>query len=106
MALELSHMREHSCRSLRNLSWYALSKEFGSNSYILSLYARLCNRSLFVRRPTNERRPKKVTFTKTVFSINSTTHKMSIKNPTRSSEEEAEYQIPNLSVYLRYLNIR
>jgi hypothetical protein len=27
------------------------------------------------------------------------------ENPTRSSEEEAEYQIPNSGVFLRYLKI-
>jgi hypothetical protein len=31
--------------------------------------------------------------------------KSASENPTRSSEEEAEYQIPNSSVYLRYLKI-
>jgi hypothetical protein len=29
--------------------------------------------------------------------------KSELEKPTRSSEEEAEYQIPNSSVYLRYL---
>jgi hypothetical protein len=29
-----------------------------------------------------------------------------LEKPTRSSEEEAEYQIPNSSVRLRYLKIR
>jgi hypothetical protein len=28
-----------------------------------------------------------------------------LENPTRSSEEEAEYQIPNSGVCLRYLKI-
>jgi hypothetical protein len=31
--------------------------------------------------------------------------KLALKKPTRSSDEDAEYQIPNLSVYLRYLKI-
>jgi hypothetical protein len=32
--------------------------------------------------------------------------KSALEKPTRSSEEEAEYQIPNSSVYLRCLKIR
>jgi hypothetical protein len=31
--------------------------------------------------------------------------KSASKKPTRASEEEAEYQIPNSSVYFRYLKI-
>jgi hypothetical protein len=65
-----------------------------SSNYILGLCGGLCNISLFVRRPTNERRFKKVTCNRSAFSINSTPNKISIGNPTKSSEdEEAEYQI-------------
>jgi hypothetical protein len=32
--------------------------------------------------------------------------KSASEKPTRSSEEEAEYQIPNLNVYFMYLKIR
>jgi hypothetical protein len=39
--------------------------------------------------------------TRSALSINPTTYKIT----TRFSEEEAEYQIPNSSVYLRYLKI-
>jgi hypothetical protein len=78
-----------------------------SSNYILGLCGGLCNISLFVRRPTNERRSKKVTCNRSAFSINSTPDKISIGNPTRSSEDEvAEYQIQNSSVYLSYLKIR
>jgi hypothetical protein len=38
-----------------------------SNSYILNLYGGLSNRRLFARRPTNERRSKKVACTKSAF---------------------------------------
>jgi hypothetical protein len=49
-----------------------------SSNYILSLCGGLCNRTLFARRLANERRSKKVTRTRSVFSINSITHKISI----------------------------
>jgi hypothetical protein len=77
-----------------------------SSSYILSLYGGLCNRRLFVSKSTNKRRSKKMTCTRSAFSVNPTTHKIHIEKPTRSSDEEEEYQITNSSVYLRYLKIR
>jgi hypothetical protein len=49
-----------------------------NNNYILSLRGGLSNRRLFVRRPTNEKRSKKVTCTRSAFLINSTIHKISI----------------------------
>jgi hypothetical protein len=74
---------EHSCRWLRNLSWYALYKEFRSNNYILNLCGGLCSRSLFARRTTNKRRSKKMTCTRSAFSINFTPGKISIKIPNK-----------------------
>jgi hypothetical protein len=50
-----------------------------SSSYILNLRDGLCNRSLFARRPTNKKRSKKMICTRSAFSINSNTHKISIK---------------------------
>jgi hypothetical protein len=58
-----------------------------------------------LRRPANKRRSEKVVSTRSALSIDLTPHKISIKKPTRSSEEEAEYQIPNSGVFLRYLKI-
>jgi hypothetical protein len=104
MAIELSHMREHPCRSLRNLSWYALFKEFRSSSYILDLSGGLLNRRLFTSRPTNKRRFKKMARTRSVFWSIPQPTKLASEKPTRSSDEEAEYKIPNLSD-LRYLKI-
>jgi hypothetical protein len=77
-----------------------------SNSYILNLCGGLCNRSLFVRRPTNKRRSKKMTCTRNVFRSIPQPAKSALEKPTRSSDEEVEYKIPNLSVYLGYLKIR
>jgi hypothetical protein len=76
-----------------------------SSSYILGLCGGLCNRRLFVRRPINKRRSKKVTSTISVFLVIPQPTKSASEKPTRSKDEEAEYQIPNLSVYLRYLKI-
>jgi hypothetical protein len=77
-----------------------------SSSYILDLCGGLCNRRLFVRRPTNKRRSKKVTCTRSVFRSIPQPAKSASEKPTRSSNEEAKYQLLNLSVYLRYLKIR
>jgi hypothetical protein len=49
-----------------------------SSSYILGLGGGLCNSRLFLRRPANERRSKKMTSLRGVFSINPTTRKISI----------------------------
>jgi tRNA G18 (ribose-2'-O)-methylase SpoU len=46
--------------------------------YILGFYGVLCDRRLFVSRPTNKRRSKKMACTRSAFSINPTTYKMSI----------------------------
>jgi hypothetical protein len=77
-----------------------------SGGYILSLCGGLGNWRLFSRRPTNERRSKKMISLRSAFTNNPTTHKITIGKPTKSSEEEAEYQIPNSSVCLRHLKIR
>jgi hypothetical protein len=76
-----------------------------SSSYILGLYGGLCNRRLFVRRLTNKRRFKKMACIRSVFQSIPQPVKLASENPTRSSDEEAEYQIPNSSVDLRYLKI-
>jgi hypothetical protein len=64
--------------------------ETTSSSYILSLYGGLCNRRLFVRRPTNKRRSKKMACTRSAFFL-SISHpvKSALEKPTRSSDEEA-----------------
>jgi hypothetical protein len=54
-----------------------------TSSYILNLCGGLCNSGLFLRRPINKRRIKKMTCTKSVFSINSTTHKISIEKSNK-----------------------
>jgi hypothetical protein len=77
-----------------------------SRSYILGLYGGLCNGRLFASRPTNKRRSKKMTCTRNDFWSIPQPTKSGSENPTRSSNEEAEYQIPNSSVYLRYLENR
>jgi hypothetical protein len=76
-----------------------------SSSYILNLCGRLCNRRLFVRKRANKRRSKKITYTKSVFWSISQPAKSASEKPTRSSDEEVEYEIPNSSVDLRYLKI-
>jgi hypothetical protein len=65
-----------------------------SSSYILGLCGGLCNRRLFARRPTNKRSFKKMTCTRSAFLSIPHPAKSTSKKPTRSSDEEAEYQIP------------
>jgi hypothetical protein len=43
----------------------------------------LCNKKLFARRATNKRRSKKMTCTRSTFSINSTTHKISTRKANK-----------------------
>jgi hypothetical protein len=71
-------MRELSQTSLQSLSWCELSKEFMSNSYILSFGGGLYNRRLLLRRLANERRSKKITSPRSALSVNPTTRKISI----------------------------
>jgi hypothetical protein len=54
-----------------------------SSSYILSLCDGLCNRRLFASRPTNQRRSKKMTCTKSDFLVNLTTQKISIRKANK-----------------------
>jgi hypothetical protein len=63
-----------------------------TSSYILSLCGGLSNRRLFVRRPTDERRFKKVTCIRSAFSINSTTRKISIR---KANKIQRRSRIPN-----------
>jgi hypothetical protein len=81
IALLLSHIR----RTLSNLTQKSHGvhypknlKAVASSSYILDLGGGLCNRGLLSRRPTNERRSKKMTSPRGALSVNPTTHKMSI----------------------------
>jgi hypothetical protein len=62
----------HSMHYSKNL-WAA-----ASSSYILGLGGRLCNWTLFPRRPANERRFKKMVSTRRALSVNLTTRKISI----------------------------
>jgi hypothetical protein len=76
-----------------------------SGIYILGLCGGLCNKRLFARRPTNKRRSKKMTCTRSAFRSIPQPTKSALEKPERSSDEEAEYEIPNFSVYFRYLKI-
>jgi hypothetical protein len=96
---------ELSQRSLQSLSWCAQSIGFGSSSYILSLCDGLSNWGLFLRRPANKRRSEKWQAPEVLFRSIPLPAKSASEKPTRSSEEEAEYQISNLRVCLRYQKI-
>jgi hypothetical protein len=61
-----------------------------SNRYILGLCGGLCNISLFVRRPINKRKFKKMTCTRSAFLSIPQPTKSATKKPTRSSDEEVE----------------
>jgi hypothetical protein len=54
-----------------------------SSGYILGLCGGLCNRRFFVSKPTNKRRSKKMTCTRSAFSVNPTTRKISIEKPNK-----------------------
>jgi hypothetical protein len=58
-----------------------------------------------VRRPTNKRKSKEITCTRSAFLSIPHPAKSVSENPTRSIEDEEEYQISNSNVYLRYLKI-
>jgi hypothetical protein len=49
-----------------------------SSNYILSLCGGLSNWGIFLRRPSNKRRFKKMTSNRSALSVNPTTHKISI----------------------------
>jgi hypothetical protein len=50
--------------------------------------------------------PRKWQVSEVLFQSIPQPTKLALKKPTRSSEEEAEYQISNSGVCLRYLKIR
>jgi hypothetical protein len=54
-----------------------------SSSYILKLYGGLCDKRLFASRPTHKRISKKITCTRSAFSVNPTTHNVSIKKANK-----------------------
>jgi hypothetical protein len=54
-----------------------------SSSYILGLGGELCNRRLFARKPTNKRRSKKMTNTRSALLVNPTTRKISIRKTNK-----------------------
>jgi hypothetical protein len=64
-----------------------------SNSYILGLSGGLCNRRLFMRRPTNKRRFEKMTSIRSALSVNSTTQKINIRKV--NSIKRRKSRIPN-----------
>jgi DNA/RNA endonuclease G (NUC1) len=47
--------------------------------------------------------PRKRQVPEVLFRLITQPTKSASENPTRSNEEQAEYQIPNSEVYLRYL---
>jgi hypothetical protein len=67
-----------------------------SSSYILSLGGELCNWRLFLRRPTNKRRSKKMTSPRSVLSVNPTTHKISIKKANKIQRRRSRTPNPKL----------
>jgi hypothetical protein len=76
----------HDVYYLKNL-WAAAS---GSN--ILSLSGGLCNWRLFLRRPANKRRSKKMASPRSALSVNPTTHKISIR---KANKIQRRSRIPN-----------
>jgi hypothetical protein len=84
MALESSHMRgtllqviSHGMHYPKNLGATA------SSNYILGLCGGLCDRRLFMSRPTNKRRSKKTACVRSALSVNPTTHKISIRKANK-----------------------
>jgi hypothetical protein len=68
----------------------------GSSNYILGLSGGLCNRRLFLRRPTNKRRSKKMTSTRSALSVNPTTHKISIRKTSKIKRRRNTIPNPKL----------
>jgi hypothetical protein len=93
MALVLSHIRETLSKITQSLSWCAQSIGFGSNSYILSLCGGLGNCRSFLRRPTDNRRSKKMASTRSALSVNLTTSKISIEKANKIKRRRS--RIPN-----------
>jgi hypothetical protein len=64
-----------------------------NNSYILSIYDGLCDRRFLVSRPTNKRRSKKITYTRSALPVNPITHKISIRKINKIKRRRS--RIPN-----------
>jgi hypothetical protein len=64
-----------------------------SRSYIFRLCSGLCDRILFVSRPTNKRRSKKIACTRSTLSVNVTIHKISIRKANKIKRRRSG--IPN-----------
>jgi hypothetical protein len=98
MTLELSHMRGntlvgHSIIS-HGLHYPEDLGAIASSSYILSLSGELYDRRLFVSWPTNKRRSKKMTCTRSAFSINPTTCKISIGKANKIKQRRSRVSNP------------
>jgi hypothetical protein len=68
----------------------------GSSSYILGLSDGLCNIRLFLRRPTNKRRSKKMISTRSALSVNPITHKISIRKTNKIKRRRSKISNPKL----------
>jgi hypothetical protein len=68
-----------------------------NNSYILGLGGGLYNRRLFLRRPANKKRSKKMTCPKGALSINPTTGKISIGKANKIKRRRSRISNPKLS---------
>jgi hypothetical protein len=67
-----------------------------SSNYILGLGGGLCNRKLFVRRPANKRRSKKMISLRSALSVNPTTHKISIGKANKIKRRRGRISNPKL----------
>jgi hypothetical protein len=67
-----------------------------SSSYILILSGGLCNRRLLSRRPTNERRSKKMTSPRSALSINPTIGKINIRKANKIKRRRSRIPNPKL----------
>jgi hypothetical protein len=67
-----------------------------SSSYILRLGGGLCNRKLFLRRPANERRSKKITSPRSALLVNPTTRKISIGKANKIQRRRSRITNPKL----------
>jgi hypothetical protein len=96
LATEMALVSSHYPKNLRAAA---------SSSYIIGPAGGLCNRRLFARRPIKKRRSKKWQVPEMIFRSIPQPAKLQSEKPTRSNEEEAECQISNSGVCLRYLKI-
>jgi hypothetical protein len=67
-----------------------------SSSYILDLSDELCNRRLFMRRPTNKRRFKKMISIRSALSVNPTTRKINIEKVNKIKRRRSRIPNPKL----------